>query len=67
MPFTSAARQYLTPAPRTSSVLDKRNHFAVFDARESLIAQFWFTEGSDRDRDVARRRAHEFRAMLDKE
>ena len=67
MPFTSAARQHLSPAPRTASVVERTRCFSVFDADESLVAEVWINGTGERARDIARRRAHQIREMIEQE
>lgn len=62
--ITSRKREARTRRPAT--VLECRRYFGVFDAKESLVAQVWF-DPTDKAKDIARRRAHAIRQMIDEE
>lgn len=53
--------------PGGASVMPFDRYYCVFDADGNLVANFFFDKGSDVEKDVARRRAHTLRTMLDAE
>lgn len=50
-----------------ASIISHPNRFAIFDGAESLVCEVWFDRGSDMSKDIARRRAHAIRQMIDAE
>ena len=50
-----------------ASTISHPNRFSIFDGAESLVCDVWFDRASDMAKDIARRRAHAIRQMIDAE